>query len=84
MGKFCIEREARLGNAVKAYQEHDEARVAAFREFDIPYHLLRGRILGTGPPTGSGKVLSPAQEDELDQWMVSLETAFTPATPGAW
>ncbi|KAJ5835196.1 hypothetical protein N7447_001222 [Penicillium robsamsonii] len=83
IAKFCIERETRIGNAIKSYQERDKAKVAALaREFNILYHLLRGRILGTGPPTGSGKVLNPVQENEVDQWMVSLETAFTPATLG--
>jgi hypothetical protein len=83
MAKFSIEREARIGNAIKAYDERDKVKVAALaREFDVPYNMLCRRILGMGPNRGGSARLNPAQEKELDDWMISMEAANTPATPG--
>ncbi|KAJ6187928.1 hypothetical protein N7519_002836 [Penicillium mononematosum] len=73
----------RIGNAIKAYDERDKVKVAALaREFDVPYNMLRRRILGMGPNRGGAARLDPAQEKELDDWMISLESGNTPATPG--
>jgi hypothetical protein len=83
MAKFSIERETRIGNAIRAYDERDKVKVAALaREFDVPYTMLRRRILGAGPNRGGSGRLDHAQEKELDDWMISLEAENTPATPG--
>lgn len=69
-------REAVLKTAVEAYRQKKTTNISQLaREFEVPYHLLRGRILGRGTHKEAilpARVLTHNQEKALVHWLEML------------
>jgi hypothetical protein len=79
MSKFNAEIETRIADALSAYHDRGEPKIAELaREFDIPYKLLWGRVQGRqsrSARTGPNRALDEVQEQALIAWMRILDRA---------
>lgn len=77
MPKYCASLEARIQEAVLAYQQKSEPNISSIaREFQVPYQRLRHRLQGIkaqkGLP-GQHHKLSDAQETALCRYIDRLD-----------
>jgi hypothetical protein len=79
MSKFDPEIEKRIADALCAYHDRGEPKIAPLaREFDIPYKQLKGRVQGRqsrSARTGPNRALDEGQEQALIAWMRVLDRA---------
>ena len=70
-------REGRLSLAINAYKQGQfQALQPATTTYDVPRTTARRRIAGITPKRGSiasNRRLTPAQEESLKQWILSMD-----------
>ena len=83
MAQISQEIEARIRNAIDAYQHDPGQKMADIaREFEVPYQRLRGRLQGKHSRVNKRPVncaLDKQQENALKHWVYKLDQAhFAP------